>query len=40
LDIYPLYEGYMVVVVHGPGESALMDTVRVSRVSSGGARAN
>ncbi len=40
LDIYPLYEGDMVVVVHGPGESALMDTVRVSRVSSWGARAN
>jgi len=40
LDIYPLYEGDMVVVVHGPGESALVDTVRVSRVSSGGARSN
>ena len=40
LEIYPLYEGDMTVVVHRPGESALVDTVRVSRVDLGGARAN
>ena len=40
LEIYPLYEGDLTVVVHRPGESALVDTVRVSRVYLGGARAN
>ena len=36
LEIYPLYEGDMTVVVHRPGESALVDTVCVRRVDLGG----
>ncbi len=40
LQVYPLYKGDLTVVVHQPGGSVLVDTVRVSEISMGGARAN
>ena len=40
LQVHPLHEGDLEVVVHQPGGSVLVDTVRVSEPSVGGARAN
>jgi len=40
LDVYPLYEGDLTVVVHQPGETALVETVHVAGASAGGARSD
>ncbi len=40
MEVFPLYEGDLILVVHQPDETTLVDTVHVAARALGGARPN